>query len=290
MNAMSKIKSDIVVEQMAVGDFISIQDHPKQRDTEGRLEKAVRRHLNAFSPAQASVSVVEFNGVRYKADGHTRSLAWSRNLLIRPDILHVTVYKCASMEELLALYDTFDNKDATETTPDKVSGALRLVGFTPRSSLLQQYRFASALRMASRGFSGETTDICQNVATFEPELRKIDSFDFHANALKVGVLAGLIMLIRKHGSKVDPIIQAVKNDSGSKWAGGCDGAFALSDLLLRLAAQKKGRGGNSMTLDLAAKTISCGERFMSNSHYTVSPKGVSVKPTKVNGYLKGGKK
>ncbi|MBD9511522.1 hypothetical protein IB265_32725 [Ensifer sp. ENS10] len=271
----------VTQETMTVSAFVAIKEHPRQRDTERHLKLALKKHLSAPSPVHSRVNVAVLDGTKFKLDGHTRSLAWDRGLLKAPSNVKADVYHCETMDDLLELYTHFDNKSAVETTPDKLSGALRQAGITVTSEALAKYSFATALQVASRSVGGESTDLYKNAEEFKAEIATLDAIMPVSSIFRVGVIAGAIMLLRKHGDKIKPFLKALNENTGVKTPNECDPAYALTDLILR---QAKGRGGFSRTLELAGKTISCGDRALRGENYAVTPKGVSVKVTKISGY------
>ncbi|QNH71651.1 hypothetical protein V1VFAS_121 [Rhizobium phage V1VFA-S] len=271
----------VTQETMTVPAFVAINDHPRQRDTERHLKSAIKKHLAQPSPVHKRVNIAVFEGVRYKLDGHTRSMAWDRGLLKAPKEVKADIYHCETRDDLLEIYSHFDNKAAVETTPDKLSGALRQAGVAVVSEALAKYSFATALQVASRALGGECTDLYKNAEEFKTEIAMLDAISPVSSIFRVGVIAGAIILLRKHGTKIVPFLGALNSNSGVKTTAECDPIYALSDVILR---QNKGRGGFSRTLELAGKAVSCGDRSLRGENYVVTPKGVSVKVTKISSY------
>lgn len=130
---------NIRIEEWSVIDFIKIQDCPVQRDIEIRVKKARKNHLNKHSITHGQVSIAELpNGAIYKIDGHTRSYLWNENKLERPNFLIVMVYKVKNESELRNLYYQFDSSSAVESNTDKLTGAFKYLGFSPKSRLLNR--------------------------------------------------------------------------------------------------------------------------------------------------------
>jgi len=114
--------------EMDVDDFIKIKGNPSQRDTEHHAIKAKKKHLSKFHPSHVRVAIAILGSIKYKLDGHTRALLWDAGELKAPEIVYVDVFKVETKDELSSLYLTFDNKDATETVADQISGAIRFMG------------------------------------------------------------------------------------------------------------------------------------------------------------------
>lgn len=114
--------------KMDVDDFIKIKSNPSQRDTEHHAIKAKKKHLSKFHQSHVRVAIAILGNIQYILDGHTRKLLWNAGELKAPKVVYVDVFKVATKDELSSLYLTFDNKDATETVADQISGALRFMG------------------------------------------------------------------------------------------------------------------------------------------------------------------
>src|SRR4029077_6653573 len=77
--------------EMSVADWIQVAPNPRQRDTEKHARKA--KHLMTPQPTHRRVSMAMTpDGRKWKLDGHTRALLWSRNQVERPESLNVSVF------------------------------------------------------------------------------------------------------------------------------------------------------------------------------------------------------
>lgn len=271
-----------------VDDFIDIQPNPRQRDTERHLQKALKKHFRKASPTHRRVNVASLVGVLYKVDGHTRALAWQLGLLERPDSLNADVYHCKTIEEVKELYSHFDTPDQMEDTPDRTSGALREAGIVLKSPMLRQYKFAGALRAASRCFGGaECADVYTNVREFAEEIKLLDTIEPSADLFKVGVTAGAVIALRKHGDKILPFFDRYNQNLGRTADGEGDAVAALRETVLA----KKGKSGFSQTIELASKVISTCETFLVDGRYVMGKSGPkALKKSKMAGYLKNKRK
>lgn len=171
--------------EMEVDKFIKIQANPIQRDTRIHAHTALNKHLAKSAKTHAKVAIASAGKVQWKLDGHTRAYLWGEGQLEAPTVLSVDVYTVQDKAEAIELYRQFDNKAATETNADQVTGALKLMGITnydpnfirncglisacqlinlamkrhdarlPISELLQQYK--KEIRMLSNQGWGKTT-------------------------------------------------------------------------------------------------------------------------------------
>lgn len=222
---------------MSVAEWVTLSDHPRQRDTERQARKA---HWNlaraARGPALESlrwVVAAEFDGRLYKVDGHTRGLLWNTNKLPNPGTVFATVYRCSTRDELNELYATFDTQAASETLYDRVTGAYREQGLTLRSKRLRSGTIVDALSIAIRGVArGEDAaggtkddfDIYEAVRVFAPELRLLDTVDPQPETFFTGIVsAGLLSLAldpstleffgqlsRSQGNKKDGLLDPIE--------------------------------------------------------------------------------
>jgi hypothetical protein len=268
---------------MSVKWFDALSDHPRQRDTERHATYASQKHLKAYSATHSSVSVATFDGVTYKLDGHTRAFLWKNGTLKAPTSLEVTFYECDTEEDFLEIYTHFDNKFAVENTQDILSGALHSVGIKISSPSLRSYNFSRALQFASRAFGPEVGNAYANVQTFAAEIALLDKHNINSPYFKSGVIVGLLLCLRKHGSKVIPFIEALNNNRGIKTATTYDGVQALIESLEQLKNKKS--NGHKFISATCAKTVSCVENYIKGVSYKVTPKGVSVKETDITKYL-----
>lgn len=116
--------------EMSVDEWIEVTDCPVQRDTKRHAEKAKKKHLKTKSRTQSLVSAAKLNNQLIKVDGHTRAFCWKNNWLGRPlkDCLDVAVYPCETLEEVIALYHSFDTqsqgKDSKEFTRRRFPAAI----------------------------------------------------------------------------------------------------------------------------------------------------------------------
>ena len=115
--------------EMSVAEWIALSEHPRRRDTERQARKdhwdAARSAVGPAFETLRWVTAGELDGDLFKVDGHTRALLWERAQLRRPTSVIAKVFRCASREELNALYATHDTQDAAETLYDRVNGAYR---------------------------------------------------------------------------------------------------------------------------------------------------------------------
>lgn len=133
-------------------------------------------------PLTVATSFGELNvPAGYKTgDGNTRSFAWMQDLR-DPNRAH-TVPKSVTVkfvdvntaDEYLLEYDSYDNKDATDTTNNKITGAIRAWGIDMRSAKGMRGQFGESLRYAYPGDSRDS--VLDKVKYFEKELPLVDKY------------------------------------------------------------------------------------------------------------------
>lgn len=243
---------------MRVADFCAVPDWIGQRDTERHLAFALKRHLSSYSPAQARVAMAVLpDGRRYKLDGHTRALAWSRGLLKAPPIVMVDVYYPKSVDEARALYRTFDAPEAAERAADRVHEALREAGLAGRlkSPLLAKGGIARALLLAT----GES-DMLLAVRASRGALLALDALDPPAKLFRSGVLAAALAELRAAAGEALPFWEAYARRRGIKDALGMDAPEALARVVDHLRAARSFGGAADFDLARLALALSDGYR------------------------------
>lgn len=265
--------------KMSVVDWIEVQDCPIQRDTIKHAAKA--RHLRKPLPIHAYVSAAKLpTGHLVKLDGHTRAYLWQQGEVEAPPGVTVTVIPVKDMQEALDLYKTFDAKEALETPNDKVSGAFHGIGFQPKSPLLTRGSLSMALRIAwsvTQGFSPATgggtlpkgADVYRLINEFSAELLDLDSFNLGLRDASTGILAAVLISLRKHGQKVMPFWRAVFNDEGVKHSGRMDAVQACHELII----QKHNYGGSAAG-ETTARALMAVEKWFLGERFVGIPRAL----------------
>lgn len=231
MHSLSKLPTPMV---FSVNAWIDVPPCFIQRDTEKHLAGAVRKHLRSYLPSQARVAMAMFpDGRTMKLDGHTRALAWQTGKLERPPEILVDVYAVTSLAEVKALYNAFDNKAAVETTPDRVSGALREHDVRLTSSYLLSYRFHGAL-VLSTGLD-YTSDA---IFVAREALMQIDTITPSPKRLPVGVLGAALLTLRADPKTALNFWKPYNADKGTRTDTGSDGIDMLSREIVRMRSEK----------------------------------------------------
>lgn len=267
--------------QMTPSQWAEVADNPIQRDTERHAARA--KHLLSPLAVHEIVFMAQLpSGDRVKLDGHTRSFLWKTGKVPAPKSLFVNIIPVQSIEEAQELYKTFDSKDAVETAPDKVSGALHSIGLVPTSLLLQQGFVANSLRVAWHVARGNLQmrrsvamgyDIYEAAREYQTELAILDRFGLTPKQTSSGVTAAILISIRKHGEKVIPFWDAVFTNQGSKHGGKMDGPQAVSEMLL---GKKTGAHGGSGAFTTCARCLSAVERWMKDETFTNMPRPLDL--------------
>lgn len=238
----------ILTLKMSVDDWIKTPNHPRQRDTvrharashwrEAKLaEGALEAHLHHVTGAV-------LDGQLYKVDGHTRAYLWEIGELKRPQEVIVTAYRVQSKQELLDLYKAVDVFSAAETLRDRVAGAFREHGFTPKSILFSRSLLTDALHIALRGVPrGKRSkllrefDVYKAVGVFMPEIVMLDQFEPDVHVFRSGVTAAaLIMLCLDRKSA--GFFQKLAEKSGEKIEGKMDPVESVLSLISEFKLQK----------------------------------------------------
>jgi len=227
--------AELHIESMSTDDWLTVPDNPRQRDTERHWNRAKSRHLRESSETQRHVSMARTkSGSEWKLDGHTRSYAWERGHLPKPESLFVSVYIVKNEDEAKDLYEQFDAMDAVETTTDRLTGAFREHGFVPRSGYFRQKAgLKSALCYAehiSEGLVPAHTlrrPIYDTLGAWMPEIRILDELSptvTHFNASTMGAALVILRKWPREGTLFFERFLAGEGDKTGKLRDGLQGA------------------------------------------------------------------
>ncbi|WP_162144228.1 hypothetical protein [Methylocaldum szegediense] len=254
----------IITGRMAVADWISVSNHPRQRDSE---RHARARHWTEARHAEGAVldhlghvKAALLDGVLYKIDGHTRALLWTRGELPSPTEVHVTVYRVSSRAELNALYGTVDAESAAEKQQDKIFGAYRESELVLTSTRLKSGMIGSALNIALRGFvrrnqprDAKPIDVYRAVHLFRQELQTLDRLDPPNDLFQTGLIAAALLMLALE-PRTEDFFRAVAAREGNMRGGRSDPVQAVIELVTPLL--RSGRARNQLEQeDLCARSL-----------------------------------
>jgi hypothetical protein len=235
---------------MSVAEWISIQDNPRQRDTEKHAARAKKLHLRKSDPIHAMVGMAELpSGERYKLDGHTRSLLWQRGELAAPDELVVDIWWCRDEAAVKALYSRFDGQTAAETAVDRLRGAANEHEIAFKTPMLRDGNFGTAIkRIYLIGWSHKQDQwtsldfVYDAVKTFKRELMALDDLNPQPARFTSGVIAAALVTLKRYGENAVPFWRAYSENAGLKDGPTMDGVQALSESVLSGKQIKKSSG------------------------------------------------
>jgi hypothetical protein len=271
--------SNISVVQMSVDSWIDVADHPYQRNTEARLERALRTHLGKPSSEHVQVKMVELpDGTQWKLDGHTRSLGWKLNKMPRPDKVIVAVTKVHSKQEAYDLYKQVDSLLAVEKFTEKAFGAGRANKIENLSDTWfgRQGRFGGPARFASafrRGQAnpGRTIEVEAAVGEHRDAIVALLALKPQSQYFVVGVAAAFILTYERFGEAALPFWQAYARKGGSMLDGESDGIQALHQYV---GSNRK--GGGRISAEKTEKTcgvaLACFEAYNEGRCYKSTPR------------------
>jgi len=251
--------------QMSVPAWVALPEHPRRRDTERQARKehweAARAAVGPVFESLRWVVAAELNGEYFKVDGHTRALLWERAQLRRPPFVIAQVFRCASREELNALYATYDTQLAAETLYDRVTGAYREWGLNLTSQRLRTGTIVDALSIACRGIARSTErsgceeefDVYAAVGYFARELALLDTVNPQAEHFPTGIVAAALLSLAENPSTLE-FFRRLSHREGSKQAGLPDPVEAVLEQLVALKRRKSARVRSEQE-DLCARTL-----------------------------------
>lgn len=261
---LSDLDASYLVE-MSVSAWIALPEHPRRRDTERQAKKehweAARGATGPVFECLRWVVAADLNGERCKVDGHARALLWERGQLRRPPSVIAQVFRCATRDELNALYATYDTQLAAATLYDRVTGAYREWGLTLTSQRLRAGTIVDALSIACRGVARSTErsgqeeefDVYAAVGNFARELQLLDSLNPQTEHCPTGIVAAALLSLAEDPGTLE-FFRRLLNRQGSKRAGLPDPVEAVLEQLLKLKLRKSARVRSEQE-DLCARTL-----------------------------------
>lgn len=263
--------------ELAVEHWISIPDNPRQRDTAARAKRA--KHLRELHPTHCLVNMARLpDGSCYKLDGHTRAYLWQNGQLERPEKAFATVWQCSAIDDVKALYGTFDSKEAVESVTDRVFGAVREHGVQFESDLLKSMRFASGMRLASDMMWGQAParekTIYEMMDYWAPELVLLDNCRPSRRRFHTGVLTAALLTFRRYGPEASNFWKNFAMGAGTKINGDRDAVQALEERMeyLRSGNKLTGRGNNNQVVRICLSAFDAYQR-----DYTYTSEGNGIK-------------
>ena len=173
----------VIIATMSVDDWLQVRDHPRHRDTAAHAMAAHWQSAKAASGVArtklAQVTAALYDNTLYKVEGHTRAYLWQKGELRPPEMIHATIFKVHSLDELNEVYGLHDVQSAARTTTDVIFGAYRENKLKLSSPRLRDGRIADALNLALRGATRDNQpsgyrplDLYKAVAVFPVELQQ----------------------------------------------------------------------------------------------------------------------
>lgn len=265
---------------MNLEEWYTVPDNPVQRDTKQHADRAVRKHLKDTASSQWVVQMATLpDGRCFKLDGHTRSLLWEEGRLPAPDRVLVNVHPCRNIEEVKALYSTFDNKGAGENAPDQVYGGFRLHGISPESSLFKKCMLATVMRTLPNPGS----DLYDHIGNWKKEITAFDGADpVYGPLYPSGVVAGALATFRRHPGPASEFWGGFQSDNGWKTGTTRDGIQALREYIPQRRASVN-KDSTAEVYDLACRVISAFESWRLNRRY----KSLRIRRTDLREYIGG---
>lgn len=216
---------DPLIITMKCEEFIDIPPCRWQRNHESRIHK---KHLQEFHATHREVKIAELpSGVRCVVDGNSRGEIWRRFPDRRPETVLAFIYAVNTDDEILALYNTFDQRDAVKNAKDVEFGAFRNTEISIRSRFLKRAPLTKALRVAS-GVQDDRKEFNMNVYAeqWRNEILVVDSWGLTERMVTFGdtvhprvpgaVIGAIFMLLRDDcPQRVKQFATSMTTDGGS---------------------------------------------------------------------------
>ncbi len=266
--------------EMTVEEWLTVASNPRQRDELIRLEKNRVGHLLVPDEKHREVAMgVLPDGRQYKADGHTRLLLWSKGIVPPPSSLIVDVYACADEIAVESLYDKFDNYAATENGTDRVTGAYREAGISPRSPMLREGGISTAVRglyhyLTQTAPDAKTKNVVINksVRMFADEIMLLDGVEPTRFLFPTGIVMGALMTLTIHPERGVEFWTRYGANAGQKNGERMDAVQAL----LERHAKEKGKANGRRDAIFMATSVAAVEGWLKRKSWNTRD-GISAK-------------
>ena len=194
------------------------------------------------------------SGKLYKLDGHTRCLLWEQLRLSAPEQLSADIWDCKNVQELEALYLTFDNRDAAEQNNMLLFGTLRSNGLEIKSGLLKRQGMFASLQH----IYGTTLDIALDTPEeIIPSLAIIDGRNLAGTKVNTGILAAMIATVYRDGEDAMNFWEMHIDDEGVKHGKKWDGVYGVKVVLERISTIN----GREVMRMIMRRSLSCYTAF-----------------------------
>lgn len=207
---------EVYMTTMTPAEWSAVPDNPRQRDTERRAMQA--KHLYTLEASHLLVHMAEWPGGRCKIEGHTRAKVWSDRPEIAPELIDVRVYVVSDQDDAKRLYGHFNSPEESETSRDRLFGAMRESEIDPASTLVRTAKFSNAVRTAYSYMCGNLLkgSVYPAVQEFRNEIRCLDAMDLNKHKAYGTVICCYFMAHRKHGDMIDEFFVRYAQDGGVK--------------------------------------------------------------------------
>lgn len=207
----------------------AIPQFSEQRTIDDARLKKVYSYLKCdtyCSLSARTIIVAQYpDGSREIVDGNTRRELWHNERVKAnetgipskidiPKDVNLIIYHVKDHDEAVLLYFTFDNKNAHETVPDKIGGAMESLGIEFENPLLTLRKWKRMVQEIVRWIP-ESIDVGASeerayIEFFEPELKQIDAAIEFNQALGnevVGIMTGMLYVSRNNKARCRRILQ-----------------------------------------------------------------------------------
>jgi hypothetical protein len=265
MTTATPTQNETYMMTMTPEEWAKVPDNPRQRDTDRRAKTA--KHLHTLHSTHTLVHMAEWSNGMCKLEGHTRGKVWTDMPEIAPEAVDVRVYLVEDEEEAKLLYEHFNSKEETQTTTDRLFGAMRDAQIFPESAFVGGCRFTNAVRTAhtyatksSNPTGGKKAPIYDGVHFFRDEIKDIDRMSWPKSKALGCAVCCFLMARKKHGKAVEEFFSRYINDCGIKNGRLRDCVQIFADVTDDLSA--KSGGGFIHFHEAVCIGLACIEKWM----------------------------
>lgn len=193
---------------------IGVQRPLVQRRLNKFLSYAENQQAYSHYSGRSVVAIRYPTGQMFLIDGNTRIAQWHNervkaiesgtpSKIDLPEYINLFIFNVKNIKEAEQLYYTFDNKNATESVPDKLGGAVDSIGRKWNNPVLISNRFKTGLKQVAKLIKNKPiTDICEERGLLKLFINQLDFINdyakFQTNLLGFEVVAYMAIMLYKH--------------------------------------------------------------------------------------------
>lgn len=222
-------KKESYFEEVALKDYLSFHDNPRQRNTVMRAKDAKKKHLAKWREHFRLIQVAELpNGQRYLIDAHTRRYLIKSSHFQQKDLpnkFFAYIIPAKNYKEVEELYESCDSTSAVEKKRDAMYSTMKSLGYIFQSDRFQAPSLFGCVAVLNCS-NVKSGDYESWMSLWYEELIVLDKFRLPKGnkagkggpvVITATAIAGALQLINKgYADEVHAFLLDLQTDNGTK--------------------------------------------------------------------------